>query len=84
VVAEFGRLLVSWPELRGSLFRRHRSTVFKVFRARVEEAGIPERACASSHTQIHEGHRAFLRAGVPVTAVQQLLDHADIATTTSI
>ncbi len=80
VVAEFGRLLVSWPELRGSLFRRHRSTVFKVFRARAEEAGIPGEL---AHPHILRYTRAIklLRAGVPVTAVQQLLDHADVTTT---
>ena len=80
VVAEFGRLLASWPELRGNLFRRHRSTVFKVFRARAEEAGIPEEL-AHPHILRHTRAIELLRAGVPVTAVQQLLGHADIATT---
>ena len=80
VVAEFGRLLVSWPELRGSLFRRHRSTVFKVFRARVEEAGIPGEQ-RHPHVLRHTRAIKLVRAGVPVTAVQQFLGHADVTTT---
>ena len=80
MVAEFRRLLASWPGLRGSLFRRHRSTVFKVFRARVEEAGIPGEQ-RHPHVLRHTRAIKLLRAGVPVTPVQQLLGHADVTTT---
>ena len=80
VVAEFGRLIATWPELRGSLFRLHRSTVFQTFRARAEEAGIPKEL-RHPHVLRHTRAIELLRAGVPVSAVQQILGHADIGTT---
>lgn len=80
VVAEFGRLLATWPELRGNLFSFHRSTVFQVFRARAEEAGIPG-GLRHPHVLRHTRAIELLRAGVPISAVQQVLGHADIATT---
>ena len=80
VAAEFGRLLATWPELRGNLFRLHRSRVFQVFRERAEEAGIPPEL-RHPHVLRHTRAVELLRAGVPVSAVQQILGHADIGTT---
>ncbi len=72
--------MLAGPGSGGSLFRRHRSTVFKVFRARAEEAGIPGEQ-RHPHVLRHTRAIKLVRAGVPVTAVQQLLGHADVATT---
>ena len=80
VVAEFGRLLARWPELRGSLFRRHRSTVFKVFRARAEEAEIAEEL-RHPHVLRHTRAIELLNAGVPINLVQKFMGHASVATT---
>jgi len=80
VVAELGRLLATWPELRGNLFRMHRATFFVNFRKRCEEAGIP-RELSHPHVLRHTRAVELLRAGVPVSAVQQLLGHADISVT---
>ena len=80
VVAEIGRILATWPKLRGNLFRIHRTTVFLTFRKRAEEAGIPPEL-RHPHVLRHTRAVELLRAGVPVSAVQQILGHANISTT---
>ena len=72
VLAELGCLLAAFPALKGRLFKLNRSTVYRVFRKRCQEAGIPE-ALAHPHVLRHTRAIELLRAGVPVTAVQQLL-----------
>ena len=62
VVAEFGRLLAEWPELKGSLFKRHRTTVYLVFQTRAAEAGLaPE--LRHPHVLRHTKAIELLRAG---------------------
>jgi len=79
-LGETGRILAEFPSLRGRLFRCHRSTVFRYFKARAQEAGLPTHL---SHPHVLRHTRAveLLRAGVPVSIVQELLGHASLTTT---
>jgi len=79
-LGEIGRVLAEFPSLRGVLFRCHRSTVFRYFRDRAQEAGLSSKL---SHPHILRHTRAIelLKAGVPVTVVQEILGHASLATT---
>ncbi|WP_255592403.1 site-specific integrase [Thermosulfurimonas sp. F29] len=80
VVAELSQILVAHPDLRGRLFKLDPANFRKVFRARAEEAGIPRKL---SHPHILRHTRAIelIRAGVPLTLVQNLLGHASLTTT---
>jgi len=80
VFGEIGRVLAEFPQLRGRLFACHRSTVYRYFRARAEEAGIPPHL-SHPHVLRHTRALELLRAGVPVTVVQELLGHASLNTT---
>lgn len=79
-LGEMGRVLAEYPALRGSIFRCHRSTVFRYFKARAKEAGLPSHLC-HPHVLRHTRALELLRAGVPVTIVQELLGHASLTTT---
>ncbi len=80
VFGEVGRVLAEFPSLRGTLFRCHRSSVFRYFKARAEEAGLSPQL-AHPHVLRHTRAIELLRAGVPVTIVQEILGHASLATT---
>ncbi len=80
VCAELSRLLVVHPELKGKLFRMDRTTFFRMFRKLSEKAGLPPEK-RHPHVLRHSRAVELLRAGVPVTAVQQLLGHAALTTT---
>ena len=63
-----------------SLFTLKRNNFYTTFRERCREAGLPEDL---SHPHILRHTRAIelLRAGVPVTIVQDLLGHSTLTTT---
>ncbi len=79
-LGEMGRILAEFPSLRGQLFRCHRSTVYRCFRARAQEAKLPANLC-HPHVLRHTRAIELLRAGVPVTVVQEILGHASLSTT---
>ena len=66
--------------MKESLFRLKRTFFYRVFREHCEEAGIHKEL---SHPHILRHTRAIelLRAGVPVTVVQDLLGHSALTTT---
>ena len=80
VVAEIGRVLAEFPDLRGKLFRVSDRAFRYIFRDRGREAGLAEGLC-HPHVLRHTRALELLRSGVPVTAVQQLLGHAHLTTT---
>ncbi|MDQ7032367.1 MAG: tyrosine-type recombinase/integrase [Desulfonauticus sp.] len=80
VVAEIGRILATFPDLRGELTRISRIAVFNCFQKRAEEAGLPKQL-RHPHVLRHTRAIELLRSGVPVTGVQQILGHTDISTT---
>ena len=63
-----------------NLFALKRNNFYTTFRERCEEAGIP-RDLAHPHILRHTRAIELLRAGVPVTIVQDLLGHSALTTT---
>jgi len=80
ILGELGRILAEFPGLRGRIFSVHRSAVFRHFRARAQEAGLPQEL-RHPHVLRHTRAIEMLRAGVPVTVVQEILGHASLTTT---
>jgi len=80
LVAEMGRFLAEFPDMREELFKITTRAFRYVFRDRCKEAGLPQEL---SHPHVLRHTRAIelLRAGVPVSVVQQLLGHAYLSTT---
>ena len=80
VVSEIARYLMEFPEQKGKVFSLDPSNFRKCFLARCKEANIP-RELSHPHVLRHTRAIELLRAGVPITAVQQLLGHASLTTT---
>ena len=85
VFTEIARFWAEYPDMRGATFTDTKSGSFRrycreMFKKTAKEAGIPEEM---SHPHVLRHSRAIelLRAGIPVTAVQQLLGHAYLSTT---
>ncbi len=80
VLTELSRLLVEFPSLRGRLFQVHERVFRRYFAARGQEAGLPQKL-AHPHILRHSRAVEMLRAGVPLSLIQQLLGHASLLTT---
>ncbi len=80
VTAEIATYLAEFPEMRGKVFRIYQSNFRRTFYERAKEAGIP-RKLAHPHVLRHTRAIELLRAGVPVTLVQDQLGHAYLTTT---
>ena len=80
LIAEIAKAWAEYPELKGNLFKLDPSNFRKCFLARCRKAGIP-RELSHPHVLRHTRAIELLRAGVPVTVVQQLLGHAFLSTT---
>ena len=85
VFTEIARFWAEYPDMRGATFADTEGGSFRrycreMFRKTAKEAGIPPEL---SHPHVLRHSRAIelLRAGIPVTAVQQLLGHAHLSTT---
>lgn len=90
LMAEIATYLLDWPVMRGQVFRLDPSNFRKEFAARAREAGVLRRTrtedgrtCLFPHPHSMRHTRAIelLAAGVPVTAVQDLLGHSSLLTT---
>ena len=80
VINEYLRFVNLHPEVRGSVFKIKRNNFFIVFRRLALSVSIPK-DLAHPHILRHTRAIELLRAGIPVTAVQQLLGHAMLNTT---
>ena len=80
VTAEIASYIAQYPYMKDKIFSINRSNFYKVFQERSEEAGIPE-TLAHPHILRHTRAIELLRAGVPVTIVQDLLGHSALTTT---
>jgi molybdate transport system regulatory protein len=80
VIGETGRILADAPELRGRLFKTSRVSFFRHFQSLAAQAGIPE-DLRHPHTLRHTRAIEMLRAGVPITVVQDILGHSALTTT---
>ncbi len=80
VTSEIATYLAEFPEQRGKVFKLDQGNFRKVFYEIAEQAKIPK---PLSHPHILRHTRAveLLRAGVPVTVVQDILGHSSITTT---
>ncbi len=80
LTSEIANYIVEFPHMRDKVFKVDRSNFNKVFKERCLEAGIP-RELAHPHILRHTRAIELLRAGVPVTIVQDLLGHSALTTT---
>jgi len=80
VTGETGRILADAPELRGRLFKTSRVSFFRHFQSLAAKAGIPK-DLRHPHTLRHTRAIEMLRAGVPITVVQDILGHSALSTT---
>jgi len=80
VINEYLRFISLHPELKGKIFKLNRSNFYKVFYKLARDAGIPDHL-AHPHILRHTRAVELVRAGIPITVVQQLLGHATLNTT---
>ena len=80
VVSEIATYIAQYPEQKDKLFQADRTVFYRVFREMCKRAGIPKEL---SHPHILRHTRAIelLKAGVPVTIVQDILGHSALTTT---
>ena len=80
IVAELATYIAEFPEQRGKVFKLDQGNFRRIFYQRAEEAGIP-RELSHPHILRHTRAIEMLRAGVPVTVVQDILGHSSLTTT---
>ena len=80
VTSEIATYLAEFPDRKRNVFKLHQGNFRRVFYARAKEAVIP-RNLAHPHILRHTRAIELLRAGVPVTIVQDLLGHSALTTT---
>jgi len=80
VTSEIATYLAEFPEQRGRVFKLDQGNFRRVFYERAKEADIPK-DLAHPHILRHTRAIELLRAGVPVTIVQDLLGHSALTTT---
>jgi integrase len=79
-VNKLARYLALYPEMKGKAFSINRSNFFKLFQKLTLECGIPK-TLAHPHVLRHTRAMELVRAGVPLTIVQQILGHSNLNTT---
>ena len=80
LTSEIANYIVEFPHMRDKVFKVDRSNFNKVFKKLCLQAGIPK-DLAHPHILRHTRAIELLRAGVPVTIVQDLLGHSALTTT---
>ena len=80
VTSEIASYIAQYPYMKGKAFKVDRSNFYAVFQERCEETNIPKEL-AHPHILRHTRAIELLRAGVPVTIVQDLLGHSALTTT---
>ena len=80
LTSEIANYIVEYPNMRDKVFKVDRSNFNKVFKELCLKAGIPKEL-AHPHILRHTRAIELLRAGVPVTIVQDLLGHSALTTT---
>jgi len=80
VIAEIATYLAEFPEQRGKVFKLDQGNFRRIFYERAKEAGIPKEL-GHPHILRHTRAVELLRAGVPITIVQDILGHSALTTT---
>lgn len=79
-VNKLAHYLTQYPEMKGKAFSVDRSNFFVIFKKLALECGFPK-TLAHPHVLRHTRAMEMVRAGVPLTIVQQILGHANLNTT---
>lgn len=79
-VKKLARYLAQYPEMKGKALSIDRSNFFGIFKKLALECGFPK-TLAHPHVMRHTRAMEMIRAGVPLTIVQQILGHANLNTT---
>jgi len=80
VTSEIATYIAQYPDMKDKLFNISRTVFYRVFKEVCQQAGIP-RELSHPHILRHTRAIELLRAGVPVTVVQDLLGHSALTTT---
>lgn len=80
VTSEIAQYWGHFPEMKGKVFPMTPMNFRRMFYQRANEAGIPQ-DLAHPHILRHTRAIEWLRGGMPVTVVQDLLGHASLSTT---
>lgn len=80
LVAEIARYLVEYPDMRGKIFKLDRHNFRKKFAELSTLAGIPKPK-AHPHVLRHTRAMELLKAGIPLTIIQNILGHATLNST---
>ena len=80
LIFEYSKIIAEYSDLRGNAYKLIDTNVRKVFIEVAEKAKIA-RELAHPHVLRHTRAIELLRAGMPITAVRDLLGHSSITTT---
>ncbi len=80
VVAEILRYLAEFPDQRGKVFRVQQGNFRRMFYELAQKANIPKHL-GHPHVLRHTRAIEMLKAGVPITSVQDILGHSSVSTT---
>ena len=80
VIAEIANYIATYPHMRGKIFKLDQGNFRRKFYELGYNAGIPK-PLAHPHILRHSRAIELLKAGVPITIVQNLLGHAYLTTT---
>ncbi|HRW78693.1 MAG TPA: site-specific integrase, partial [Candidatus Sabulitectum sp.] len=80
VTSSVANYLMNFPDEKRRVFRVDQGNFRRVFYERAKEAGIP-RDLAHPHILRHTRATEFLKGGVPITIVQDILGHSALTTT---
>jgi molybdate transport system regulatory protein len=76
-VNKLARYLAQYPEMKGKAFAVNRSNFFRLFQKLTLECGF-SKTLAHPHILRHTRALEMVRAGVPLTIVQQILGHSNL------
>ena len=80
VVSEIATYIAQYPEQKEKLFKADRTVFYRIFKELCGKAGIPK-DLSHPHVLRHTRAIELLKAGVPITIVQDLLGHSALTTT---
>lgn len=80
VLQELARYLMEYPEMKGKVFKLDQGNFRRVFYELSRKAGIPGEK-AHPHVLRHTRAMEMIKAGIPLTIIQNILGHASLNST---
>jgi len=80
VLQELARFLMEYPEMKGKVFKIDSRNFRRTFHDLAVKAGIPEEK-AHPHILRHSRAMEMIKAGIPLTIIQNILGHASLNST---